>query len=41
MFKAHADTSNPIVAQLLFDWINFDNYDPATPFTGEVKTVTA
>ena len=36
VFRDHADMDNPIVKKLLFDWINFDNYDASTPFYGEV-----
>ena len=36
VFRDHADIDNPIVKKLLFDWINFDNYDASTPFYGEV-----
>ena len=36
VFRDHADINNPVVKKLLFDWINFDNYDAEVPFTGEV-----
>ena len=36
LFRDHADMENPIIRKLLFDWINFDNYDASTPFYGEV-----
>ena len=36
VFRDHADMENPIIRKLLFDWINFDNYDASTPFYGEV-----
>ena len=39
IFRDHADISNPVVKKLLFDWINFDNYDAKTPFNGEVSSI--